>query len=652
MTGTARSAARPMPGIPPAPEDSGVDPGRTEVPRPGAVRADLRRGTGADTEVTERDDLGYADLRTYAAIGDGRTVALVARDGRIDWLPLPEMDGPPVFGALLDTDNGGCLELCPEGDFTVRRGYVGDTNVLQTTFTTPTGSVRVTDALTTGISGRLPWSELARRIEGLEGSVRMRAAVRPGTCLNTVAPWVHDTTHGPVLRVAGLTLAVRTMHADDVTAGDRRIDVTFTTSEGSRHLLAVVGTEDEPLFLPPPEVIDAGVDRTVRTWAAWMESFSWDGPWADAVCRSTLTLKQLVHAATGAIVAAPTTSLPEGPAGGRTWDYRYAWVRDSAYALIALTRFGLREETHGAMSWLLSVMRRHGPEPRVCYTVDGGRSGGVHVADVPGWRGIGPVRVGNAAADQLQLGVFGDVFGIVSLYVESGHVLDAETSRMLAGIADLACDRWQVRDSGMWELPELRHYTTSKLGCWQALTKAVELAERGQIPGDADRWRHEAGRITQWVDEHAWDAERGTYVWYPGTTDLDASIVLHAISGFDRGERMSATLDRLREELGTGPYLHRFTGAADVEGAFLPCSFWLASALALCGRRDEARALMDELVDAAPNDVGLLPEMLDPATGDWLGNLPQALSHLALVNAAITLGSDDDPADTTSGGPA
>ncbi|MGX5655972.1 glycoside hydrolase family 15 protein [Geodermatophilus nigrescens] len=646
MTGTARSASRPMPGVTGVDESAGVDPDRTEIPRPGAVRVDsLRWGDGREAPVTERDDLGYADLRTYASIGDGRTLALVARDGRIDWLPLPELDGAPVFGALLDTDNGGCLELCPDGEFTVTRAYVGDSNVLATTFTTPTGRVRVTDALNTGIAGRLPWVELARRVEGLEGSVTMRGTVRPGTCLNTVSPWVHDTTHGPVLRVAGLTLAVRTLAADDVTAADRRIDVTFTTHGGSRHLLAVVGTEDEPLFLPPPEAIDAGIDRTVDRWERWVDAFEWKGPWADAVRRSTLTLKQLIHASTGAIVAAPTTSLPEGPAGGRTWDYRYAWVRDSAYALVALIRFGLREETHGAMSWLLSVMRRHGPEPRVCYTVDGGRSDGVTVADVPGWRGIGPVRVGNAAADQLQLGVFGDVFGIVSLYVENGHVLDAETGRMLAGIADLACDRWQVRDSGMWELPELRHYTPSKLGCWQALTKAVELAERGQIPGDPARWAHEAERIAAWVDENAWDDERGAYVWYPGSDALDASIVLHAISGFDRGERMSSTLDALRRELGAGPHLYRFTGASDVEGVFLPCSFWTVSALALCGRREEACALMDELMGTA-NDVGLLPEVLDPATGDWLGNLPQALTHLALVNAAITVGTDDDPAET------
>ena len=592
-------------------------------------------GAGAGP-VEERDADGYADLRSYAAIGDGRTIALIARDGRIDWLPLPQMDAPPVFGALLDAENGGCIELCPTEEFSVEREYVEHTNVLTTTFTTASGRVRVTDSLNNGIADRLPWSELARRIEGLEGSVAMRAAVRPGTALNTASPWVHQTSQGSVLRVGDLTLAVLTLDAAEVSDGDHRIDVTFSTSAGSRHLLAVVATEREPLFLPPAAAIDAGVDRTIGNWAAWMQNFDWDGPWDTAVRRSALTLKLLLHAASGSMVAAATTSLPEGLGGGKNWDYRYAWVRDSAYALTALFRFGLREETHGAISWLLATIRQHGPQPQVVYALDGGTVPPGDLRDVPGWRGNTPVTVGNDAAGQLQLGVFGDLFSIVALYVANGNVLDAHTGRLLAGIADLACDRWRSRDAGMWELAEHQHYTTSKIGCWVALTKAVELAEGGHVPGDESRWRGEAEQIRRWVAEKCWSEERGAYVWYPGSDQLDASIVLHAISGFDRGERMSRTLDVLRAELGVGPHLYRFSGAAEEEGTFLACSFWMVSALTLCGRVAEARELMEELMGSA-NDVGLLAEMLDPQTGDLLGNLPQALSHLALVNAAITV---------------
>ncbi|SDP14590.1 Glucoamylase (glucan-1,4-alpha-glucosidase), GH15 family [Klenkia soli] len=585
---------------------------------------------------TSRDAAGYADLRSYAAIGDGRTIALVALDGRIDWLPLPAMDAPPVFAALLDAENGGCVELAPVEPFTASREYVEHTNVLATTFTTASGSVRVTDALNTGVAGRLPWSELGRRIEGLAGTVAMRAAVRPGTCLNTAAPWVQQTTHGAVLRVDGLTLAVRTLGEDAVETGDQRIDVTYTSTPGSRAVLGLVATEREPLFLADPQDVDAGIDRTIDNWQSWSREFHWSGDFEVEVRRSALALKLLIHSPSGSMVAAGTTSLPETMAGDKNWDYRFAWVRDSAYALTALFRFGLREETHGAMSWLLGTIRRHGPEPRVCYTLDGELTDGVDEPDVPGWRGVGPVQVGNGAADQLQLGVYGDLFSIVALYVENGNVLDAETGRLLAQIADTACDRWQQKDSGMWELHDPQHYTTSKLGCWQALTKAVELAEAGQIPGESDRWRAEAGRIRQWVDDHAWDDERGAYLWYPGSDGLDCSILLHAVSGFDRGERMSSTLDALRRELGAGPHLYRYTGMNAEEGVFLACSYWMVSALQLCGRGPEARALMHELTGTA-NDVGMLAEMLDPADGSFLGNLPQALSHLALVNAAITL---------------
>ncbi len=595
---------------------------------------------GADVDpqpVTERDAAGYADLRTYAAIGDGRTVALIARDGRIDWLPLPHMSSAPVFGALVDAENGGSIALSPEEPFTVERAYVDNTNVLATTFHTASGSVRVTDAMNTGVAGRLPWAELARRIDGLTGSVRLVGRVRPGTCLNTVSPWVRDTVSGAVLRADGVTMAVRASNEESVEVSDVDISLTFRTAPGSRHILGLVATEDEPLYLPDPEDVDRGVDRTVRNWQQWSANFAWEGDWQDAVLRSVLVLKLLIYAPTGAVAAAATTSLPENVAGGKNWDYRFAWVRDAAYSLTALFRFGLREETHGAISWLLATIREYGPEPHVFYQLNGCPAPEeLHERDVPGWRGIGPVVDGNAASGQLQLGVFGDLFSIVQLYVDNGNVLDAETGRMLAGIADLACDRWRSKDAGMWELHEPRHYTTSKLGCWQALRHAVHLCEIGQIPGDPSRWRSEAGRIREWVQTHAWSEQKQAYVWYPGTDELDASILLHAISGFDRGPRMSSTLDALRDELGAGDHLYRYSGMDAEEGVFLACSFWMASALQLVGRGDEARGLLDRLMVAA-NDVGMLAEMLEPATGDFLGNLPQALSHLALINAVITV---------------
>ncbi|WP_366146421.1 glycoside hydrolase family 15 protein [uncultured Pseudokineococcus sp.] len=593
------------------------------------------------SEPVERDDDGYIDLRSYAAIGDGRTVALVARDGRIDWLPLPDMDSEPVFAALLDARNGGHVSLAPTEPFTVSRSYVEHTNVLATTFTTASGSARVTDALNTGIAGRLPWAELARRVEGLEGEVRLRAEISPGTCLGTASPWVQRSAHASVLRVDGLTMSVISSGEVRREDHDQHVEVEYVTSPGSRHLLGLVATEREPLFVPTADDLDAGLDRTIENWSRWTTDFYWDGPWDEAVRRSALALKLLLHSPSGAIVAAPTMALPESPAGGKNWDYRFAWVRDTAYTLRSLFRFGLREETHGAISWLLATVREHGPEPQIFYTLSGDLPPGEAERDVPGWRGVGPVTSGNGAADQLQLGVFGDLFTVVRLYVDHGNVLDADTGRMLASVADLACDRWQQRDAGMWELGEERHYTSSKLGCWEALTGAVHLAEIGQIPGDPARWRAEAERIRTWVEQEAWSEEVGAYTWYPGTDQLDASILLHALSGFDRGERMSRTIDALREQLGHGPHLYRYSGVAAEEGTFVACSFWSVAALHCVGRRAEARELMDQLVAEVPNDVGLMAEMVDPASGDFLGNLPQGLSHLALLGTAIMIADGD-----------
>jgi GH15 family glucan-1,4-alpha-glucosidase len=579
---------------------------------------------------------GYVPLRSYGAIGDGRTVALVAEDGGIDWLPIPGLDGSPVFARLLDARGGGSVDLQPVGDYTVERRYVEGSNVLETTFSTDSGVARVTDALVTGIAGRLPWAELARRVDGVSGSVRFRWRVAPGTCFSTASPWKQQTTHGPVIRVDSVTIAVRGVAHGPHGGGDDAFVGAFNTEKDSRHVITVVGTSNEPLHLPDARVVDRGIDRTIENWQFWSREFSYDGPWHDAVHRSALALKLLIYSPTGAIAAAGTTSLPENRRGGKNWDYRFAWVRDVAYTLHALIRFGLREETQAAVAWLLTTIRAHGPELHIFYELDGSLPTGVTVHDVPGWNGAGPVVTGNPASGQLQLGVYGDLFDVMRLYVTAGNVLDAETGRLLASVADRACDAWRQRDAGMWELEDEQHYTSSKMGCWQALDAAVELCEKGQIPGDWARWRAERDKIRAWIDENCWSEELQSYVAYPGTDELDASVLLHAPSGFDRGPKMSSTIDALRSELGRGPLMYRYSGVEAEEGAFVACSFWLASSLACVGRSEESTTLMNETLDLA-NDVGLYSEMIDPDDLAFLGNLPQGLSHLALVNAAITI---------------
>lgn len=611
---------------------------------------------------TDRDEDGYADLRSYASIGDGRTVALVARDGRIDWLPLPHLNSMPVFAALVDAELGGHIALAPVGEHRVSRRYLPGTDLLETTVVTPTGTARITDALTVGLAGQLPWSELARRIDGVDGEVELEAQVIPGTRLRTASPWVSHTVHGDVLRVDGLTLALRTLNDDGVDVGTDRISVRYRTAPGSRHLLGLVATDGEPLTLPDPEVIDRRLDLTQQVREEWTRAFPYDGPHPDQVEISALLLRQLIFRPTGAIAAAATTSLPESLTTPKNWDYRFSWIRDTAFTLSALYQFGVREETHAAMAGMLHLIGSFARRLVVLTALDGQDPGdGVTEHDVPGWRGHAPVVTGNRATEQLQLGVYGDLFNIVGEYVEHGNVLDDETARLLGDVANQAADHWRMPDAGIWELPEQRQYTTSKLGCWQALHHAVRLAEAGQITGDVDRWTSAMDAIRAWVQANCWSESLQAYEFYPGSDQLDASILLHAISGFDRGERMRSTLDALVEHLGAGPHLFRYSGADQEEGAFVACSFWMVAALVHTGQADRARALMDELVAACPNDVGVLAEMIDPATGDALGNLPQALSHLALMNAGLTLASlgdgdgaggegDADEADGTEGG--
>jgi GH15 family glucan-1,4-alpha-glucosidase len=586
-----------------------------------------------------RDD--SSPLRDYAAIGDGRTVALIGRDGSVDWLPVPDLYAVPVFAHLVDAEAGGRIELAPRGSYETKRRYVRGTNVLETTFTTASGSVKVTDALVTGVAGRLPWAELARRVDGVDGEVRMRWVVRPGTALGTASPWIQSVGGDAVIRDASVTIGVtgRNHHPSRTRSrqpGDDSFRGGFTTSPGSRHTIVVVATEGEPLHLPRAEKVEEGVERTIANWRAWSREFSYDGPWAPAVQRSALALKLLIYSPSGAIAAAATTSLPESPAGGKNWDYRFAWVRDAAYSVRALVRFGLREETHAAFAWLLRTIKANGPDLHIFYGLDGSVPEGVTEYAVPGWKGIGPVVSGNPAQHQLQLGVFGDLLSLARTYVDEGNVLDVETGRMLASVADRTCDLWRNPDAGMWELPELRHHTSSKMGCWQALDSAVRLAETGQIAGSVDRWRAERERVREWIDEHCWNPELGSYVMAPGSTDLDASVLLHAPSGFDRGERMTSTIDALIAELSRGPLLYRYSGMESVEHPFVACSFWLASALACVGRTEEAVALMDQLVTLG-NDVGLYSEMIAEDRETFWGNLPQALTHLALINTAITI---------------
>jgi GH15 family glucan-1,4-alpha-glucosidase len=568
---------------------------------------------------------GYAPIRDYAVLGDGRTCALVARDGAVDWLCLPDLDSPSAFGALLDARRGGSFTLAPEGPFESERRYLPQTNVLETTFRTAEGAVRVTDALTLPGTGLEPSRELARRVEGLAGSVRLRWRVEPRFQYARREPRASASAGRRVFHGAGEAVAVSAWGGDGQTLELR---------EGDRALLALTAARGEPLVLPSRDEVERRLDGTADFWRRWAGRCEYDGPWAGAVLRSALALKLLVHAPSGAIAAAPTTSLPEAIGGRRNWDYRFSWIRDSSFVLDALLQLGYHEEAEAFLWWVLHASQRTHPELKVLYRLNGDIHDSERDLGLEGYRGSRPVHVGNGAADQLQLGIYGSLLESVALFVAGGHELDRDTAKRMAQEADFVCENWRRTDSGIWEVrSEPVHFTHSKLMCWVALDRASSLL------GARPRWREEARAIQEFLDERCWSEARQSYVRFADGDELDAALLMSAFVGCHDDGRARTTVDAVRRELADGPYVWRYLGEDGLpgeEGAFLACSFWLVRALAKTGRADEAAELMDELVGLA-NDVGLYAEEIDPGSGDFLGNFPQGLTHLALVTAACAL---------------
>jgi GH15 family glucan-1,4-alpha-glucosidase len=582
---------------------------------------------------------GYLPLEDYAALGEGRSVALSGADGSIDWWCVPNMDSPPLFDRLLDAEEGGHFALVPDAPFTSERTYRDGSNVLETIFTTAGGRAKITESMNSGPAGRLPWAELARRIEGLDGTVRFRMTMRPGRRGDTVSPYhatIGKQTVFHVERVLGLLL-----HSDGVQSSwaDEGVTGHVSVRAGDREVVAIVAGRDEPLVVPGIDEIDARIDISDAEWRTWADSVRYDGPDRSAFVRSGLALKLLLFSPSGAIAAAATTSLPERIGGTKNFDYRFAWIRDAGYTIKAFLAAGAEAEAKAAFTWLLDRLANKGTA--VFYTLGGEEVPQAREWKMPGYRGSTPVVTGNIATDQLQHGVYGDIFETAARFVDSGNILDSASAQLLSELADECADRWRTPDSGIWELPDSQHYTMSKISCWQALARAVELADQRQLPTTCrDRWCRERDRIAEWIGANCWSEKRQAFVLHPGSDRLDASLALAVRFGFDGRERLAKTLDAIDRELGAGPFHYRYSGMEQEEGCFLACSFWVVEARALLGDCEGARARMTALTEALEGHVGIFPEMIDPETGAFLGNLPQGLSHLAHVMAMSVLNEE------------
>jgi GH15 family glucan-1,4-alpha-glucosidase len=592
-------------------------------------------------------------IEQYAMIGDGHTAALVGRDGSIDWLCLPRFDSGACFAALLGGPEHGRWSIAPCDQVTaVQRRYREGTLILETDFETASGAVRVIDCMP--LSNER-WDVL-RIVVGLRGSVRMGMELVIRFDYGSIVPWVSQRD-GTLLATAGpdtleLHTPVRTRGEQMITRAEFEI--------GADERVPFVLTY-RPSHTPAQSAIDAeqALARTERDGLAWSRRCRFEGRWQAPVLRSLLTLKALIYQPTGGIVAAPTTSLPEQPGGVRNWDYRYCWLRDATFTLNALLLAGYSEEALAWCDWLLRAVAGSPADTQILYSVTGERRlAETDLGWLPGYLQAAPVRIGNAAAEQFQLDVYGEVMDTLHLARAAGQVLPPHAWRIQCALLEFLDTHWHLPDEGIWEVRgPRRQFTHSKVMAWVAFDRGVKAVERYGLEGPVDAWRRTRDHIHAQVCDAGFDAERNSFVQHYGSKVLDASLLLIPLVGFLPPEdpRVRATVAAVERELMVDGLVLRYPvdvatavdGLPPGEGVFLPCSFWLADCLAVTGRRVEAETLFERLL-ALRNDVGLLSEEFDPRTGRMQGNFPQALSHMALVNTARLLSLAPAKVDASS----
>lgn len=587
----------------------------------------------------------YLLIEDYALIGDGMTAALVSNDGSLDWCCLPRFDSPSVFARILDCERGGYWQIAPLDEFRVSRHYLDDTTVLVTRFTTDSGEAELLDFMPAQSTGPdlLGISAIVRMVRGIRGTVRLALHLDPRFDYARALPegWTLQPGKGARTVQGGLALTLYTTH--QIAAEGSAIQASFSVTQ-AQETNFVLTCRRPPSVVWRTQVVEAAprlLAETVDFWQSWIARCRYDGPYREMVRRSALTLKLLHHAPTGAIVAAPTTSLPEALGGVRNWDYRYAWVRDTAFTIYALFLLGYREEGESFFDWLVQTCQGDPAQLQVLFGVGGER--GIEEFELPhlrGYKDSAPVRVGNAAHAQVQHDLYGDVLDSAYLLHKYGGVISGDLWKFLHATVERVLQIWQQPGQGIWEVRSRpRHFVYSKALCWVAVDRGIKLAERLGHPADLQRWHVARDAIMDDLLAHGYNRRLDCFTQAYGSTELDAATIAIPLRKVlpASDPRVISTVKKVVERLESSHLLHRYgfnaeDGLPPGEGVFLLCSFWLVDVYAEMGEIDRAQRLLEHLLSLA-NDVGLYAEEIEPATGSHLGNFPQAFTHVALINA-------------------
>jgi GH15 family glucan-1,4-alpha-glucosidase len=586
----------------------------------------------------------FPAISGYGIIGDCRSAALVSEDGSIDWLCWPRFDSPSIFAALLDRERGGFWRISPREWYSVTREYLASSNVLTTTFRTPSGRAVLTDLMPVRENSALvPDHEIVRHLRCESGEVEVEIVFAPRGNYGESSVLLQPVGKLGIRLACGRGVYwLRTSISLHIGASGLFAFLKTSLKAGDELLFSLTYSENAPSVLPALELLPARMEKCVKWWQSWAAQAQYDGAYRDDVLRSALTLKLLCFSVSGAIIAAPTTSLPERIGGNLNWDYRYCWLRDAALTIRALLELGYWEEATHFLDWMLHATRLTQPELRILYTVFGNSAPKEWESQVlRGYRGSAPVRIGNAARDQLQLDVYGEVIDAAAQFAFRGGYLDREMQKVLVRFGNYVVKHWNVADEGIWEPRNgRRHHTHSRLLCWTALDRLVTLSKQGKLKGaNLEEYRKNCDAIQQQITTRCWNENIHSYVSEVDGDQLDASLLLMSWYGFEKADspRMLSTYRAIRRQLGTNEgLLYRYGNNAQ-EGTFAICSFWEAEYLALGGGTiQESDGLIRTLLKYK-NDLGLYGEEIDGESGETLGNFPQAFTHVGLIGAALSL---------------